>query len=360
LMVMQRILGIVPHLTRNRQASRTEATKQVSLIVSREADHWRNRWAGFREKLGASSVEKNMPTDIDSNGAFEARYLAFLETIAHLRPKLHRYCSRMTGSVMDGEDIVQDGLFEAYRKLEQYDDSRPLGPWLFRIAHNRCIDFLRRRGVRVEAEAASMGPDYVMPANPPVLGVGRAVEQLVTSLPPKERACVLLKDVFDYTLEEIAELVSSTVGGVKAALNRGRSKLAALPEPVRSHHEVSPELSRLLHLYVDRFNKRDWEGLRELIRADARLRVADRFAGPIDESPYFGNYERQTVPWRLTVGEVDGELAIVVLRQHRDEWRPDSVARLEVIDQRIVRIVDYGHCPWVLPAATSVVVADPS
>jgi RNA polymerase sigma-70 factor, ECF subfamily len=295
--------------------------------------------------------------DMEAYGPFDARYLAFLETITQLRPRLHRYCSRMTGSVMDGEDVVQDALFEAYRKLDQYDDSRPLGPWLFRIAHNRCIDFLRKRGVRVEAETTAMGPDSVMPDTPPVLGVGRAVEQLVMSLPPKERACILLKDVFDYTLEEIAELVGSTVGGVKAALNRGRSKLAASPEPVTSHREVNPELSRLLHLYVDRFNKRDWDGLRELISADAQLRVVDRFAGPFDESPYFGNYDRQRVPWRLTVAEVDGELAVVVIRQHRDEWRPDSVARLEVIDQHITRIVDYAHCPWVLPLANFMVVA---
>ena len=205
-----------------------------------------------------------------------------------------------------------------------------------------------------------MGPDSVMPADPPVLGVGRAVEQLVTSLPPMERACVLLKDIFDYTLEEVAELVSTTVGGVKAALNRGRSKLSASPKPVKTRAEVNPELSRLLHLYVDGFNKRDWDGLRKLISADAQLRVADRFAGSIDESPYFGNYERQTVPWRLAVAEMDGELVVLVLRQYGDEWRPSSVARLQVTDQHIARITDYAHCPWVLLAAASVVVAQPS
>jgi len=266
----------------------------------------------------------------------------------------------MTGSVLDGEDVVQDALFEAYRKLDQYDDSRPLAPWLFRIAHNRCIDFLRRRGVRIDAETNAVTPDFVIPADPPVLGVGRAVEQLVISLPPMERACVLLKDIFDYTLEEIAELVSSTVGGVKAALNRGRMKLAASSRPATSRREVSPELSRLLHLYVDRFNKRDWEGLRKLISADARLHVADRFAGSLDESPYFGNYERQTVPWRLAVAEVDGELVVVALRPHGDEWRPGSVARLQVTDHHIAQIADYAHCPWILSAASSVTVAEPS
>src|SRR4029079_5964026 len=85
-------------------------------------------------------------------GRLDARYRAFLATIAELRPKLHRYCARMTGSTLDGEDVVQDALFDAYRRLDTYDDSRAIGPWLFRIAHNRCIDFLRRRDVRAHAE----------------------------------------------------------------------------------------------------------------------------------------------------------------------------------------------------------------
>jgi RNA polymerase sigma-70 factor, ECF subfamily len=290
----------------------------------------------------------------DVTGKFEARYLAFLETISTLRPSLHRYCARMTGSVMDGEDVVQEALIEAYRKLDQYDDSRPLKPWLFRIAHNRCIDFLRRKGVRDEAEAAALIPEAVPPTEPAVLGIGKAVEHLIASLPPKERACVLLKDVFDYSLEEIAELVDSTVGGVKAALNRARTKLAESSPATRPVQSASPELKRVMQLYVERFNRRDWDGVRELISADARLNVLERFAGKFSDAPYFFNYERWSWPWKLAVGELDGEPVIIILQRGVDTWTTYSVIRMNVVDGKVERIVDYVHCPWVIESAESV------
>lgn len=294
---------------------------------------------------------------VNPSGPFEARYLAFLETVTQLRPSLHRYCARMTGSVMDGEDVVQGALFEAYRKLDKFDDRRPLKPWLFRIAHNRCIDFLRKRGVRVEAETAAMVPDAVNPVEPPALGLGRAVEHLVSSLPPKERACVLLKDVFDYSLEEIAELVDSTVGGVKAALIRGRAKLEASPASTKPSRAVDPELTRIVRLYVDRFNRRDWDGVRELISADARLIVADAFAGELADAPYFSNYERWSMPWRLTLGEVDGEPVVIILQRGTDTWTPYSVVRFDVEGQQINRIRDYAHCPWLISIVDSVTIS---
>jgi RNA polymerase sigma-70 factor (ECF subfamily) len=292
---------------------------------------------------------------IQQAGKFEARYLAFLETISQLRPRLHRYCSRMTGSITDGEDVVQDAIFRAYRSLDTFDDSRPLTPWLFRIAHNQCIDFLRRRGVREEAEAAVAEPDFMEPVELSSSAVGPAIEHLVLNLPPKERACVLLKDIFEYSLAEIAELVDSTVGGVKAALNRGRSKLASSDYPPPAPRVTTTE-KKILQLYVDRFNRHDWDGLRELISADARLLVADRFAGRLVDAGYFGVYERMRVRWRLTLGEVDGEPSIILLNLRDGGWEIEGIVRLDLAaDGHIERISDYQHCPWTLTAGSIVV-----
>src|SRR5260370_17435253 len=124
---------------------------------------------------------------MEDAGKFDARYRAFLEAVSQLRPQLHRYCSRMTGSITDGEDVVQDALFRAYRSLDTFDDSRPLVPWLFRIAHNQCIDFLRRRGVREEAEDAAAEPDFIEPGDPaPPLPPPLSHPSL--HLPPTQRA----------------------------------------------------------------------------------------------------------------------------------------------------------------------------
>src|SRR5438132_6432156 len=244
---------------------------------------------------------------------------------------MRRTSARMTGCVMYGEDVVKEALFDAYRKLDKFDESRPMKPWLFRIAHNRCIDFLRRRGVRHEAEVAAAVSDTTESAKP-ALDTGIAVEHLVLMLPPKERACLLLKDVFDYSLEEIAELVDTTVGGVKAALSRGRMKLASSPAPSQPARSANRELQRIMQLYVDHFNRRDWDGVRELISADARLTVADRFAGEFGEAPYFFNYDRWPWPWKLAVGELDGEPVVIILQRGADTWTAYSAIRMNVID----------------------------
>ncbi|HEY3738780.1 MAG TPA: sigma-70 family RNA polymerase sigma factor [Bryobacteraceae bacterium] len=289
-----------------------------------------------------------------ASGPFDAHYLAFLETITQLRPKLHRYCARMTGSIMDGEDVVQEALFNAYRRLETLEEGRAIAPWLFQIAHNRAIDFIRRRDVRAKAEVAVAESDGQQAGNDG--GVHRAIEHLVLVLPPKERACVLLTEALDYSLEETAAIIGSTAGAVKSALHRARAKLAKPGPPVAPAPKPhAPELA-ILRLYVERFNRKDWDGVRELIAADANLLVADRFLGPAAQAPYFSRYAALADPWRFEIGAVDGELALITMRVENLKWIPQSVARAQVDNGRISRIVDFRHCAWILPAAQSLIV----
>ncbi|MEW6630437.1 MAG: sigma-70 family RNA polymerase sigma factor [Pseudomonadota bacterium] len=298
---------------------------------------------------------------LEPTGLFDLRYAAFLETVAHLRRPLHRYCARMTGSALDGEDVMQETLFEVYRKIDQLDDPGALRPWLFRTAHNRCIDFLRSRKTRQRAEAGFAVDEIVLPVEPAGQGADRAIERLVIHLPPKERACILLKDVFDHSLEEIADLVGSTVGGVKAALSRGRGKLAALPsQPItRPGPLPNPELSTLLDRYVELFNRHDWDGVRALASADAQLRVSDCFRGPLSESIYFVEYEKGKANWTMAIGTFDDEIVLLVLHRGEDDWKPAYPVRVEAAAGIINRISDYYACPWLISAARAVAVVRP-
>ena len=196
---------------------------------------------------------------------------AFVDAVSHLRTRLHRYCSRMTGSTFDGEDVMQDVLFEACRKLEMLDDPGALTAWIFRIAHNRAIDFLRARATQSNADQAAAVSDLFEGPAPAAFGVVHAIEHLVTRLPAMERACILLKDVFDHSLSEIADLVGSNIGAVKSALSRGRAKLQPVP-PGGKRSPAPPDRKRLrlLELYTERFNRHDWDGIRSLTSADAR------------------------------------------------------------------------------------------
>ncbi|MDE1996131.1 MAG: sigma-70 family RNA polymerase sigma factor [Rhizobiaceae bacterium] len=287
-------------------------------------------------------------------GLFDAQYRAFLETVSDARAQLHRYCARMTGSRLDGEDLMQETLFEAYTKIETLDDGCRLKPWLFRIAHNRCIDFLRRRDARKRAEGAYSDDIGMVAREPATTNSRHAIERLVGHLPPKERACVLLKDVFDYSLEETAELVDSTVGGVKSALSRGRAKLADLtvePTP-SSSYLLSPDSERLLQRYIELFNSHDWDGVRSLTSADARLRVSDCFDGLLRNSPYFAEYQRNPETWTMGSGSIDGEPVLLLLFQQGNQWRIAWPVRVHVTDGLIDRIEDYDAGPWIIEDAS--------
>jgi RNA polymerase sigma-70 factor (ECF subfamily) len=296
------------------------------------------------------SGKSPQPVLADDPGRFDDRYRAFLEAVAHLRERLHKYCAHLTGSTLDGEDVMQEALIEAYRKLDMLDKADALAAWIFRIAHNRAIDLIRRRRPPAGPDLL-LAPETVEQKVHDEAGVRRAIERLVLYLPAMERACVLLKDVFDYELTEIAELVGSTVGGVKSALNRGRAKLADVPPgEIRRRAVRDPARLRLLQLYVERFNRQDWDGVRALTAQDARVKVSDCFRGKLANSPYFTEYAVNR-PWHARLAEYEGELVVLITQEGGEGPHALSVVRIENDADRILTISDYYACPWVLKAA---------
>lgn len=157
----------------------------------------------------------------------------------------------------------------------------------------------------------------------------------------------MLKDVLGYTLSEIAEIVGSSVGGVKTALHRGRGRVKVLrAKPVRPVSRMPDE--QLVRRYTELFNARDWNGLRGLIRADARLEVVDRGEGLLAGDSYRTNYTNFDWEWRLETVIVDGEAIVVHFRLEGGIWVPLTALRVECTDGQVSRVRDYVHVEYVL------------
>src|SRR6266545_894999 len=187
--------------------------------------------------------------------------------VGDVRPELHRYCARLTGSVIEGEDIVQDTLAKAFYALGLSAELPPLRPWLFRIAHNTALDFLKSHGRKLTEPHADMAEVVGFDDNPDPFVTRLALARFLT-LPVIQRSAVILKDVLGHSLEETAETMETTVMAVKAALVRGRARLreadsVTAPDPLVAREE--------LDRYAALFNSRDWTGLRALIGEDCRL-----------------------------------------------------------------------------------------
>ena len=143
--------------------------------------------------------------------------------LAEMRPELHRYCARMVGSVIDGEDVLQDALIKA---VESFASAGTIGNprgWLFRIAHNTALDFLRQRN---RQQAFQLGEEVDMITDPAddVLSREIASTSLRTfmRLPLAQRASVILMDVLGCSLSEVCDVMDFSLPAVKAALHRGQ------------------------------------------------------------------------------------------------------------------------------------------
>ena len=275
--------------------------------------------------------------------------------VDRLRPRLHRYCTRMVGSALDGEDIVQEALVRA---LESGSPDRPIeNPegWLFRIAHNLALDSLRRRARRADTHSDDDVDLIVHPVDEHARREAAAATlPTFMRMPASQRSVVILFDVLEYSAEEVGDILGTTVPAVKSILQRGRSRLRALARQTAGTGKraaLSTGEQRLLRRYVDLFNARDFDTLRTMLAADVRLDLVNRLQlqGPA-VAEYFGRYG-QTQGWRAWPGLVEGRPAVLIQQHERSDVRPDYFVVLGWSGERVSTIRDFLFARYVLADA---------
>jgi RNA polymerase sigma-70 factor, ECF subfamily len=281
---------------------------------------------------------------------------AFNALLGSLRPKLHRYCARMTGSVIDGEDVVQDALADAIASTpDPAAIANPEG-WLFRIAHTTALDYLRKRARR-EALTSEEDPDMMVDAQSDADSRVATSASLRTfmALPASQRSSVILMDVLGYSLEEIGAITAVSVPAVKAALHRGRTRLRELAhEPDARPLPVLAAAERArLAAYVDRFNARDFDALRDMLADEVRLDLVAKlhYSGRDQVKNYFTQYFTVGRRWLVQPGFVDRRPAILFYLSDDPARGPVHFALLDWTESKLVNIRDFLFAPYAMEGA---------
>jgi len=272
-----------------------------------------------------------------------------------MRPRLHRYCARMVGSAIDGEDVLQDALIKA---VEAFRVAGVIGnpeAWLFRIAHNTALDYLRRRR-RQQALHSAEEVDMIADQLDAVSNrqIARASLRTFMRLPVAQRSSVILMDVLGCSLQEVCAVMDASLPAVKAALHRGRAQLRELagePDDAPQPRLSDTDRARLT-AYVSHFNARDFDAIRSMIAEDVRLDLVNktRMNGKAEVSRYFGNYAKAS-DWHLVPGLVEGRPAILVFDPNVSGAQPTYFMLLGWHDDKVAAIRDFRHARYVIEGA---------
>jgi RNA polymerase sigma-70 factor, ECF subfamily len=276
--------------------------------------------------------------------------------LVRLRPRLHRYCARMIGSVIDAEDVVQEASIKAIETFAGATAISNPEAWLFQVVHNAALDVLRRR-----ARQPQFGDekDLAMVSDPVdevhQREAAAAALHAFMRLPVAQRSSVILKDVLGYSLDEIGGITGSSLAAVKAALHRGRERLrAAMAEPDDRPPPALSEAERArLSAYVERFNAREFDALRDLLAEDVQVELVTRtrLKGRVEVSGrYFDNYSRAD-DWHLAPGFIDRRPAIVARDPRDPARRPTYFILLRWTDGHVATIRDFRHAAYVIEGA---------
>lgn len=305
------------------------------------------------------SDPKNPEADLDQlSKGLQDPWESFIDEVEPLRPDLFRFCQRLCGNAFDAEDLVHEGLLRAFGRLAvERPRIRNVRAFLLRVFTNLWIDEQRRLAPELrEAAGSEADPNAADPGQGAELR--EAAETLFGTLAPRERVAVVLKEAFDLSHAQVAEVLSSTEGAVRVALHRGRAHLADQRSSSRRPARVS---RALVERFVEAFRSHDLERVKALLLEDVEAEVFP--SGSIvgrdvnaEEGWLRGCFfhhipareaEQRPYPLGLRVDEVEGEPVVLVFRDYGDAAGPalEEVWRFEEDSEGIARVRDYGFSP---------------
>ncbi|HEU5025402.1 MAG TPA: RNA polymerase subunit sigma-70 [Spirillospora sp.] len=296
------------------------------------------------------------------------------------RRELQVHCYRMVGSYDDSEDLVQETLLKAWRNREAFEGRSSLRTWLYTIATNTCLDFLRRNERRPQQYAPSPVPPSNEVTAPPFLpwlqpfpddpeAAAETAETLelvflaaIQHLPPKQRAVLIMRDVLGWPAADTAAALDLTVASVTSALQRARPALRErLPER-RDEWARGTDPSEAERALLDRYMRAavdgDTDAMTAMLRADVRITMPpnplwfggrDAIIGMLSQtfdpsSPaYIGR-------WRHLPARANGQLALggYVQRPGTRVYRAQVMDVLRIEDGLIAEITSFE--PHLFPA----------
>jgi RNA polymerase sigma-70 factor (TIGR02960 family) len=291
-----------------------------------------------------------MPELLDAARAGDEH--AFAQLVDPWRGELHAHCYRMLGSDADAEDAVQETLVRAWGGLNAYEDRGSIRPWLYRIATNRCLTLIERRGRR-SLEALEPYPESrlswtsALTPEAQLLALESVELAFVASLQhlsALQRAVLLLRDVLAFSAREVAEVLETSVAAVNSALQRARSVVSGVPSQQQTLRALGESGERdLVRRYMAAWEARDVDTIVAMLAEDAKYSMPplpDLFVGQAAIRTFLLDGPLRS-EWRFLPARANGQLAFGTYLLDGDTYVPGGLDVVVLRGSEIVEVVSY-------------------
>lgn len=296
---------------------------------------------------------------------------AFAELTRPYRRELQMHCYRILGSYHDAEDLLQETLLSAWQALDRFD-GRSLRAWLYRIATNRCLNYLRRSSRRPRTVVADVPqspfahaytsdePWWIEPYPDALIGdlesgpearyearesIGLSFIAGLQRLPVQQRAALVLRDVLGFSATEVADMLGSTPASVNSALQRARSGLEAARDPEQVHLPRTPQEAEIVERFINALQSGDREQVVALLSDNVRMTMPPEpfeFRGPDDVATFLEQMWGEDV--KVVPTRANGSPAFGYYRPdpHTDIHRAGGIFVVSVTDESVSSITRFG------------------